>query len=155
MLKGTDDAAFGTLMQDLCLAFNRQYSPELSRVFWETLKHAHIAEVRRKADEYRRNGKKFPTPHDLMPDRRAATPPPPQDDGPAMSTWAIAANKILFCVAYQGHRGMTPMGEKLPALLVAKADFVRMAEEDAANGRPWETRDYNQTCREGFQKLLG
>jgi hypothetical protein len=159
-----DAEAFEAVMQDLCLAFNRPYSTELSRVFWESLKHVHIAEVRRNADTARKTLKKFPTPKDLTPDRVAAPPPKPVDTGPEMSSWAIAANQILFSVAYQGHRGFKSIakwngtelldGTKLDQCLKRKAEYVRMAEDAAATGDVWEPQEFNRMCREGFEALL-
>jgi hypothetical protein len=159
-----DAEAFETVMQDLCLAFNRPYSPELSRVFWESLKHVHIAEVRRNADAARKTLKKFPTPKDLTPDRVTAPPPKPVDTGPPMSSWAIAANQILFSVAYQGHRGFRSIakwkgtelldGTKLDQCLKRKAEYVQMAEDAAATGDVWEPQEFNRMCREGFEALL-
>jgi hypothetical protein len=171
-----DAQAFETLMQDLCLAFNRPYTPELTRVFWESLKHVHIAEVRRNADAARKTLKKFPTPKDLTPDRVMAPPQKPVDTGPQMSSWAIAANQILFSVAYQGHRGFQPIakwettpergwglplkkpdlvdGSRLEKCLARKAEYVQMAEEAARGGDVWEPQEFNRMCREGFEALL-
>jgi hypothetical protein len=159
-----DAQAFETLMQDLCLAFNRPYTPELTRVFWESLKHVHIAEVRRNADAARKTLKKFPTPKDLTPDRVVPPPPKPVDTGPQMSSWAIAANQILFSVAYQGHRGFKSIakwngrelldGTKLDQCLKRKAEYVLMAEDAAATGDVWEPQEFNRMCREGFEALL-
>lgn len=177
MLKGTDDAAFGALMQDLCLAFNRPYTTELSRVFWEALKHYPIFDIRRSCDAARSNLKKFPTPRELAPERRPA-PPPPVDDGPPMSRWAIAANKILFAVAYGDlRRGFQPIGvwERMPEkgwglplrlarpvdisllnrALEIKRDFVSMGEQSEAEGEPMLPNEFDNLCRDGFRKLLG
>lgn len=177
MLKGTDDAAFGALMQDLCLAFNRPYTTDLSRVFWETLKHVSLMDFRRACDSARVNLKKFPTPRELIPERRAA-PPLPIDVGPYMSRWAIAANRILFAVAYGDlRRGFAPIGkwEKMPEkgwglplrlakpiditlldrALEIKADFVSMGEQSEAEGEPMLPNEFDNLCRDGFRKLLG
>lgn len=177
MLKGTDDAAFGALMQDLCLAFNRPYTTDLSRVFWESLKYVSLPEVRRACEAARTNLKKFPTPRDLIPERRAA-PPPPIDTGPDMSRWAIAANKILFAVAYGDlRRGFAPIGtyERMPEkgwglplrlakpiddsllhrALEIKRDFVAMGEQSEAEGEPMLPNEFDNLCRDGFRKLLG
>lgn len=156
MLKGTDDAAFGALMQDLCLAFNRPYTTDLSRVFWEALKYVSLPEVRRACESARSNLKKFPTPRDLIPERRAA-PPPPIDTGPDMSRWAIAANKILFAVAYGDlRRGFAPMGDVLlKRALEIKRDFVAMGEQSEAEGEPMLPNEFDNLCRDGFRKLLG
>jgi hypothetical protein len=148
-----DAEAFEVVMKDLCLAFNRPWSPELTGVFWEALRYAPIHEVRRIALKYRNTGKKFPTPHDLTPPR-ATAPEPKRDEGPSMSSWAIAANKILFSVAYQGHRGFKPIGDALPKCLARKTEYVRMAEDAAATGDVWDEQEFNRFCREGFQKLL-
>lgn len=71
------------------------------------------------------------------------------------SSWAMAANKILFAVAYQGNRGFRPIGELLPKCLDAKADYVRMAEQAEARGDRWDHVEFNRMCREGFEKILG
>lgn len=156
MRSGQDDEAFDAVVKDLCLAFNRQHTPELTRVFWEALKASHIHDVRRVALRYRNTAKKFPAPVDLIPHRSTApVPEEKRDTGPHMSSWAMAANKILWVVAYQGTRGFVPMGEKLKPCLVAKADYVRMAEEAQRDGEPWQEHEFNVMCRQGFEKLLG
>lgn len=150
-----DAEAFRATLADLCIAFNRPITDDLVRVYWESLKHLHIADVRRSAESARKGLKKFPTPKDLTPERVVAPPPPKRDDGPAMSTWAMAANKILFGVAYQGHRGFRPVGDKLPVCLKAKADYVQLAERAEREGDKWEPEDFNRMCRQGFEKILG
>lgn len=155
MRSGIDDEAFAKVIEDLCLAYNRPYTPELTRVFWESLKWAHIHDVRRTADAHRAKEKKFPTPRDLAPERASAPPPRPEIDTEHWSSWAIAANKILFSVAYQGHRGFAPMGDQLQACLAAKRDYVQMAEDAVANGDRWNEREFNAMCREGFEKIIG
>jgi hypothetical protein len=154
-VRSEDFPEFQTLMEGLCAAFDRQCTDAKVKTFYEALKHVHIADLRRSSASWKANFAKMPTPKDLMPQKSAAPPPKPSDDGPSMSTWAIAANKILFSVAYQGHRGFRPMAESLKPCLVAKADYVRMAEEAAAHGAPWDEREFNTMCREGFQKILG
>jgi hypothetical protein len=149
-----DYAPFTAVMADLCAAFDRPVTDERVRVFWETLKHVHLHDLKRSAESWKRSQRKFPTPRDLMPDRPAAPPPKPRDDGPPMSPWAIAANKILFAVAYQGNRGFRPVGDLMPALLKAKADYVRRAEEAEANGDQWDHVEFNRMCREGFETIL-
>ena len=177
MLKGADDAAFGKVMEDLCLAFNRPYSPELGRVFWEALKYAHIAEVQRKAKDYQRTGKKFPTPNDLMPERKSAPVQKTTDNGPQISKWAIAANKLLLESAYRDKaRGFRPMGKyaslpdkgwgmpvrpilamdaaPLQNLLRIKADYVQMAEQAERDGEPMDGLEFSNMCRDGFAHAL-
>lgn len=178
MLKGTDDAAFGDLMKDLCLAFGRQYSPELGRVFWETLKHVSLPEFRRACEAARKNLRKFPTPKDLIPERRYAPAAPP-DVEPFMSKWAIAANKALFACAYTDkRRGFKPVNqyppmpakglelplqkmllaldaEPLKKMLAIKADYVAMAEQAEAEGAPMTGEEFSNMCREGFSRALG
>jgi hypothetical protein len=150
-----DYQPFTAVMTDLCAAFDKPVTDDRVRVFWETLKHVHLHDVKRSAESWKRNQRKFPTPRDLMPERVTAPPPKPKGDGEAWSSWAIAANKILFAVAYQGNRGFAPMGEKLQACLAAKRDYVQMAENAAMGGEPWGEREFNGMCREGFEKLLG
>ena len=179
MRSGVDDEAFATIMQDLCTAYIRPYTAEISRVFWESLKWAHLLDVRRMAAKHRDNSKKFPTPSDLMPERATAKAPRPQvEDRPQMSSWAIAANGILLSLAYSDPRRKlkpiaiyAPIPERgyglplrlpepldarpLQKVLKVKADYVRMAEEAEAAGDTWDTTDFNRMCREGFEKLLG
>jgi hypothetical protein len=157
VLKGQDDAAFEAVMQDLCLAFNRPYTPDLSRVFWEVLRNVPIHEVRRTAAKHRAVGKKFPTPHELVPERAPVPRKPPSQQDLAvasLSPWAIAANRILFSVAYQGHRGFAPMGDRLRPCLARKADYVAMAEKAEREGDRWEPEEFNRMCREGFEQVL-
>lgn len=149
-----DAEVFETLIQDLCLAFNRPYTTQLSRVFWESLKHLRIDEVKRAADIARKSLKKFPTPKDLIPERRMA-PVKPSEPDIAMSRWAVGANKILFRLAYEDERrGFRPMGDLLPRVLAVKADYVRMAEEAEQDGEPLPDEDFIAMCREGFERLL-
>jgi hypothetical protein len=156
MRSGVDDEAFAKVIEDLCLAYNRPYTPEVTRVFWESLKWAHILDVKRTAQAHRDSSKKFPTPKDLAPERtRVSAPQRDPIESEQWSQWAIAANKILFSVAYQGHRGFKPMGDKLKACLVAKADYVEMAEDAAKHGQAWNEQEFNGMCREGFEKILG
>lgn len=154
MLRGQDDAAFDAVMQDLCLAFNRPYSTDVTRVFWESLKHVSLPDVKRLAAKHRATSKKFPTPRELTPDRPTA-PPKQLEPLPSMSSWAIAANRVLFSVAYQGNRGFRAMGDRLQSALAAKADYVRMAEDAEAAGDRWEPQEFNRLCREGFEHVLG
>lgn len=150
---GSDYEPFTKVVEELGLAFNRPVSDDLVRVFWDALKSAPFPGVKALADKWKNVGKKFPTPADLRPDRAKAPPPPPAPE-PYMSPWAIAANKILFSVAYQGHRGMAPMGDLLPKCLAVKADIVQRAEQDAHDGQPWDTQEFNVMCREAFENLL-
>lgn len=172
-----DAEAFDQVIQDLCLAFNRPHSTDLTRVYWESLKHVHIADVKRAALSARNNLKKFPAPKDLIPERRYA-PPKPVEPDPSVSSWAIAANKILLaCSYFDERRGFLPIakwepmppngwglplrrpelidGSILDRVLAAKRDYVQMAEDAEAAGEPMDTREFNAMCIEGFQKLLG
>lgn len=157
MLKGQDDAAFETLMQDLCLAFNRPYTQRLTLVFWEALKHMHMGEVRRACESARKNLKRFPAPRELIPERRL--PPRVQIPGPAdsMSRWASAANLILMRLAYQDiRRGFKALGPDLLArVLAVKADYVRMAEDAELERESMADDEFIGMCREGFEKVLG
>lgn len=154
-MRSEDFPEFRTLMEELCAAFDRQCTDAKVKTFYEALKHAHIADLRRSAASWKANFAKMPTPKDLKPQRTVVAAPKPQDDGPPLSSWAMAANKILFSVAYQGNRGFVPMGEeKLKACLAVKADYVQMAENDQARGDTWNTEDFNRACRESFEKLL-
>ena len=165
MLNGQDDAAFDTVMRDLALAFDRPHDVERVRVFWEALKHVHISEVKRLAASYRKNGKRFPTPRDLTPEKTVAPAAAPTSvEDPAivrrandLSTWSKAANVILFHVAYcDPRRGMIPLGAALVAeCLRVKRDIVGMAEQDERAGQPWGTHEFNTTCRQAFEKILG
>jgi hypothetical protein len=173
-----DDAAFAAVIQDLCLAFNRPYTPEVTRVFWESLKFASIFDVRRMAVKHRNTAKKFPTPKDLAPER-AVAPAKPVVPDPVMSKWAVAANKILFQLAYldkrrgffpiskyppmpKGGYGLPlhanipkPLDSKIFDMVAMKADYVRMAEEAEANGQSWSHEEFRDLVYDGFEKALG
>lgn len=169
-----DAEAFETLIQDLCLAFNRPYTTQLSRVFWESLKHMRLDEVKRAADVARKSLKKFPTPKDLIPERRIAQFKPKEPDL-EMSRWAVAANKILFKIAYEDERrGFRPIAEYADAVgssdyprlvkptddsllrrcLAVKSDYVSMAEEAERYGEPMPDEEFVGMCRHGFEQLL-
>jgi len=177
MLSGQDDAAFETVMRDLCLAFDRPYDVERTRVFWEALKHVNIGDVKRFAITYRKSGKKFPAPRDLMPERTAPTPLQVTANDPRMSRWAVAANTILFALAYlDERRGFKPIavweptppngwglplrlpklidGTRLDRCLHAKRDLVGLAEQDDSAGQPWAEREFNIACRQAFEQIL-
>jgi hypothetical protein len=158
VLKGTDDAAFGTLIEDLCLAFNRPYTPRLTLVFWESLKHLRIDEVKRACESARKNLKRFPSPKELLPERRLPPPSARPANEPELSRWAQAANLILFKLAYQDIRRGPAMHALGPALLARclaiKADYVRMAE-DAQADEPIPDEEFIAMCREGFETALG
>lgn len=159
-----DSKPFEAMMQDLCTAFNRPYTPEITRVFWESLRYSSFPEIRKLAAKHREHGKKFPTPHDLKPER-AQAPAAPRDTGPDMSSWAIAANKILFVCCFRSERGFKPVGpydkqgqclddSHQRRLLEVKRDYVRMAEEAEKGGEQWDTVEFNRMCREGFQTII-
>jgi len=150
-----DADAFDRVMQDLCLAFNRPHTPELTRVYWESLKGALLPDVKRAAFNARNSLKKFPTAKDLLPERRYVSKP--REPEPAMSTWAVAANKILFELAYRDkRRGFVTLGpELLERCLAAMREYVRMAVQAEAEGERWDTQEFNALCCEGFEKILG
>jgi len=173
-----DTEAFRRVIEDLCTAFNRPITDDLVRVYWEALKKLHIADVSRMAAGHRQNGKKFPTPRELVPDRKPSAPVVPRDDGPPMSKWAVAANKALLAVAYQDSsgRGFQPIAvwERPPAggwglpfpaprmldssllerVLAIRRDYVQMAEEADRDGEPMTGEEFSSMCREGFGKAL-
>lgn len=149
--------AFATVIRDLCAAYDRPATDERVRVFWEDLRHLHLLDVKRSAESWRRSSKKMPTPIELKPARPTAPPPKDPIESERWSTWAMAANKILFAIAYQDERrGFKPMGkEALDRCLAAKRDYVEMAEDAERHGQAWDTGEFNRMCREGFEKLLG
>lgn len=152
-MRSEDFPEFRTMIEDMCASFDRTCTDAKVKAFYEPLKRFHIADLKRQADVWKANFSKMPTPRELMP-QKVAAPAPVQDSGPPMSHWAIAANKILFGVAYQGNRGFRPMGDKLKQCLKVKADYVRMAEDAARAGQSWDEQEFNAMCREGFEKLL-
>jgi len=152
-MRSEDFAEFKSTMEELCAAFDRQCTDAKVKTFYEVLKHVHIADLKRSAASWKANFDKMPAPKNLLP-QKVAAPPPKQNDGPAMSTWAMAANKILWAVAYQGARGFVPMSDRLKPCLSAKAEYVRMAEDSAAQGDVWDEQEFNVMCREGFEKIL-
>lgn len=148
----TEDAeAFEAVMQDLCLAFNRPYTAELSRSFWEPLKHMHVLDVRRAAEAHKRNGRKFPAPKELIPERRIHMTPP----GPVVprgSRYEVGANRMLL-------RAMMRCGKAVQTIdmrnaLRVKADYVAMAEAAERDGEPMADRDYIGMCEEGFARVI-
>lgn len=172
----SDADSFNRLMADLCLAFDKPCTADLIRVFAEALKDVSFHDVKRMAEQHRRTGKRFPSPAMLRPERASAARSTFKAD-PPMSTWAIAANKILFALAYlDKRRGFKPIctyepmpagGYGLPVRLVqptdgsllrralqVKRDYVQMAEDAERNGEPMPTREFNAMCREGFEKIL-
>ena len=165
MLDGQDNTAFDAIMRDLALAFDRPHDVERVRVFWEALKHVSLGEVKARATSYRKNGKKFPAPRDLMPEKVAAPAGAPTSiEDPdivrraeALSTWSKAANVILFHVAYcDPRRGMAPLGDDVrDECLRLKRDIVGMAEQDERAGEPWSSLDFNAMCIHAFEKALG
>lgn len=163
MLSGQDDAAFDAIMRDLALAFDRPHDVERVRVFWEALKHVSLGEVKARAKSYAKNGKRFPAPRDLMPEKAEKPVVQTSTEDPdvvaranQLSTWAKAANTILFHVAYcDSRRGMAPLGPYLlERCLAAKRDLVGGAEQDERAGQPWDEREFNVACREAFEKIL-
>jgi hypothetical protein len=152
-MRSEDFAEFRAVIEDMCASFDRTCTDAKVKAFYEPLKRFHIADLKRQAAVWKANFSKMPTPRELMP-QRAAVPVPVQDEGPQMSSWAIAANQILFSVAYQGHRGFKPIGDVLPKVLARKAEYVQMAEEAARGGDVWEPQEFNRMCREGFEALL-
>jgi len=177
-MRSDEFEAFASVIADLCAAYDRPATDERKRAFWETLKHVHLHDLKRSAAKWRDTKSKMPSPVDLKPERASAPPIPVEDIGPPMSCWAVAANRILFAVAYLDERRgfksiakwepMPPDGWGLPLrlarpvdtslldrVLAAKTDFVRMAEDADAIGQTWDSVEFNRMCREGFEKLLG
>lgn len=160
-----DSDAFDAVMKDLALAFDRPHDLERVRVFWTDLKHVSLSEVKRLAAAYRKTGKKFPAPRDLMPEKTSGPKAPLTSCEPAdvierankLSSWSKAANVILFHVAYcDRRRRFVPLGEELLArCLAAKRDLVGGAEQDERAGQPWGEHEFNVTCRQAFEKILG
>lgn len=171
-----DFEPFRAVMEDLCVAFNRPKSDEVIRVFYESLKWAPFPEVKRAAESWRRNGKKFPSPKDLAPEKRAL-PPKPKEPEPVMSKWAVAANRVLLQIAYQDEkRGFRPIakyepkperGYGLPVratqplddallrkVLAVKREYVEMAESADLDGAPMGGMEFSDMCREGFARVL-
>lgn len=178
-MRSEDFPEFRTLMEGLCAAFDRQCTDAKVKAFYESLKHVHIADLKRSAASWKANFAKMPTPKDLMPQRSAAAPKP-VDDSPHMSRWSVAANKILFALAYlDKRRGFVPInsytssppegwrmpliwskanvveGFLLKRMLEIKRDYVEMAEDAARIGQPMDDQEFQAMCREGFERALG
>lgn len=177
-MRSEDFAEFRAVMEELCAAFDRQCTDPKIKTFYEVLKHVHIADLKRSAASWKKNFTKMPTPKDLLPQKIAA-PAPKEDDGPTMSIWAAAANKILFHVAYRDpHRGFRPIAEYEPTpasgyglpivwakamcrdasllkrCLEIKGDYVSMAEQAELDGEPMDGQEFQAMCKEGFEKAL-
>ena len=72
-----------------------------------------------------------------------------------LSWWAMAANRILFELAYRDERrGFLPMRELLPRCLDVKWEFVKMAEKAESDGSQWTPEEFSDLCFDGFEKIL-
>lgn len=168
---------FAKVMDDLCAALDRPITDARKRVFWDVLKPYHLHDIRRSVLKWRNTQRKMPAPVDLKPER-ATAPPKPVDDSPSMSRWAVAANRILFHVAFRDpRRGFKPIGvwgrmppegwglplrlpdaidvSRLNRALEIKRDYVQMAENAELSGEPMDGEEYQAMCKEGFERLLG
>lgn len=178
-----DFETFKALITDVCVAYDRPVTDDRVRVFWDDLKGVHLADVIASIRTWRKTKSKMPAPRDLIPERSTRPSAPPREDAAsaAMSTWAVAGNKILLAVAYMDvRRGFKPMAvydtpppegwnknggfpmfrtpidaDLMNRVIAAKNDLVSMAETDAASGMAWSEQDFNRTCREAFETLLG
>lgn len=149
-MRSEDTEAFSRVVEDLCLAFNRPCTDELKRVFAESLKHVGIIDVKRAAASWRRNGRKFPTPKDLMPEKPAAAPRK-AEVLPEFSPWGRAANKILLRLSMNcGGIG----DATLARALTAKADYVGMAEQAERSGEKWSDEEFIGLVDEGLAQIL-
>jgi hypothetical protein len=178
-LRSEEFPEFQAVIEGLCAAFDRQCTDAKVKTFWEVLKHSHIADIRRSAASWKANFAKMPSPKDLKP-QRVSAPPPKQDDGPAMSRWAVAANRLLFALAYMDERRgfapiatyapMPPGGYGLPLIwsqakcrddsllervLEIKRDYVQMAENAELSGEPMDGQEFQAMCKEGFERAMG
>jgi hypothetical protein len=155
-VRSEDFPEFQSLIEGLCAAFDRQCTDAKVKTFHEVLKPFHIADLKRSAASWKANFAKMPSPKELIPKRAEAPPPPKPDDGGPMSPWAVAANKLLFHLAYRDpRRGFKPMGDILPRLLEIKRDYVQMAENAELSGEPMDGQEFQGMCKEGFEKALG
>lgn len=156
-MRAEDYEPFKALIEDLCAAFNRPCTDRLVRVFYETCKGAFLQELQQAGKSWAENMRKFPSPRDLMADKPKPVRTTYAEDGLHLSKWAVAANKLLFQMAYQDERrGFKPMGKELLArCLRIKADYVRMAEDADAAGEPMDGMEFSDMCREGFAQALG
>ena len=155
-MRSEDFAEFRSVIEELCAAFDRQCTDAKVKTFYEVLKHAHIGDIKRSAASWKSNFDKMPAPKNLLPQKVAAPPPKTVDDDPQMSPWAVAANKLLFHLAYRDpRRGFKPIGDILPRLLEIKRDYVEMAENAELSGEPMDGQEYQAMCKEGFEKALG
>lgn len=155
-MHSADFEQFRTAIEDLCTAFDRPCTDARVRVFWEALKAKNLLEVQRGVQSAIRNLKRMPSPADLMPEKARQTVAQATAALPEMSGYAIAANRILFALAYQDNRRSGSLGAELLAKAMrVKADYVHIAESAVADGDPMPTIDFNRMCIEGFERLLG
>lgn len=150
---------------ELCAGYDKPATNERRAAYRKSLSKMHIGAWQQLVDYClsEKGPEKFPTTYALwnvsreLRRQRARAPEQAQDDDPPMSRWAIAANKILFAVAYGDlRRGFLPMGkELLERALVIKADFVAMGEASERDGEPMSGKEFDNLCRDGFRKLLG
>lgn len=132
----SDFDEFKKTLSDLCVAVNRPFNDELSRVFWEDLKHMHLSAVRERAKYLRAAGKTRFTSNDLRPEPEKAPPPvhrsPFEDADEFDSRGNFGLLRHLLAVKQQ------PDGDTLQRLIDAKNrlvnDFREMNREEEVGG---------------------
>jgi hypothetical protein len=171
-----DFDAFVEIMRDLCLAFDKQPNEARTRVFFESLKHLHIEDVRRTATMHRKHAKRFPTPKDLIPEKRTPVRAPKPTVEMHFSRYAQIANKCLMHVTFDPRRAAyakrravvpPPIGEwrnegrkawpvddTFAKVLALKSEYVRMAEQDEIDGRPWTDREFRDAVLEALETMV-
>lgn len=89
-------------------------------------------------------------------EKGSSEPRKPEDDGPDLSRWGRAANKILMRLAYMDERrGFVPLGdERLAECLRAKGEIVAMAEADARSGNRWTDEEFISVVRASLEKAI-
>ena len=172
------------LLAQLCAGFDRPYTPERREAYRRGLSKMHPAMLERVVDHCLgpSGPDKFPTTRQLWQisrelRRKQRAPGATADDTRGMSRWVVAANLILFRLAYcDARRGFRPIAEfppmptggyGLPLRLVqptdrslldralaVKAEIVEYAEQAERDGEPWTREEFIDVCRTAFEKLI-
>lgn len=172
------------LLAQLCAGFDRPYTAERREAYRRGLSKMHPAMLERVVDHcLGGNGpERFPTTQQLWQISRELRRKQRQhdavvDETRGMSRWEVAANRILFQLAYcdirRGFRPiatfppMPPEGYGLPLRLVQptdrslldkclelKREIVGYAEEAERAGDPWTNEEFVDVCQSTFEKLI-
>jgi hypothetical protein len=117
---------FKQTLSDLCVSVNRPFTDELTRVFWEDLRHVPLGDVRSQSHKLRTTGKTRFVAADLKPERPA----------PAVSTFEPLPNEFdhFHCFGQLQFLKFLRLHEvsndQLPKLIQRKNEIIDAARHD-------------------------